>query len=131
MPGAAARPSPEEFRLLLLGRTPEPEAGRLESHLEGCNRCLGAVRTLRAEDALVEAVRGLRGARDRPEDEAVRALIERLQARPGTGGGAASEAEAPPLAPGAGAGPGFQGQGLAAVLSQVRQLAGPLPLDPG
>src|SRR4051812_23031407 len=82
MPREAACPSREELRLLLLDRIPELEAGPLESHLEGCGRCLGAVRSLPAEDALVEAVRAQRGVEDRPEDEAVRTLIERLQARP-------------------------------------------------
>src|SRR4051794_34997039 len=88
MPREAACPSQDQLRLLLLGRTPEPEAGSLESHLEGCGRCLRVVRTLPAEDALVEAVRAQRGVEDRPEDEAGRPLIERLQARPPAARGA-------------------------------------------
>src|SRR4051794_21084224 len=98
MPREDSCPSPEDLRLLLLGRTPDRDAGRLESHLEGCGLCLRAARALRAEDALVEAVRAQRGAEDRPEDEGVRALIERLQARrPADRGVAAPPADAPPV----------------------------------
>ena len=57
MPDVSPCPAAAEWAEFLLGRTPDPEAGRLEDHLAGCAACLRVAGTVPGEDALVAAVR--------------------------------------------------------------------------
>src|SRR5207244_2157893 len=56
-----------------------PEGDQLAQHLEQCDRCAATVRTLRAEDTLVEAARTRVTAGDGPEADMIRGLVERLR----------------------------------------------------
>src|SRR5262245_9940559 len=54
---ASQCPDPQQLQQLLLGRSSEEAAERLEEHVEHCDRCRRLLPTLPAEDRLVEAMR--------------------------------------------------------------------------
>jgi tetratricopeptide (TPR) repeat protein len=70
-------PDREVLKRLLLGELSEEETQALEGHVARCPRCLEVVRDVRAEDALVEAVR----AGGQAEDISPEGLDARLIAR--------------------------------------------------
>jgi tetratricopeptide (TPR) repeat protein len=75
-------PGRDALKRLLLGDMPDEQAEALEAHVGGCPRCLEAVRALRAEDALVEAVRAGGKAEDLSPVEVDDRLIARLYGLP-------------------------------------------------
>jgi hypothetical protein len=78
MPAAPACPDPATLSRLMLGQIAGPEGEQLARHLEACDRCAAALRTLQIDDTLIEAARSRRGQEAGPEGSAIRDLIERL-----------------------------------------------------
>ena len=77
MPAVDPCPDPVRWGDLLDGRLPEPVAGALSSHLEGCPGCQSALERLTAGEAgWADAARAL----EQPPRPALRQAIERLKA---------------------------------------------------
>ncbi len=79
-------PSPEELRRFLLGQDSDQEAERLEAHLSVCQTCLAALHEQEIGDSLLEIVREQSHAAEDPNQELVRALIERVRGQLGAVG---------------------------------------------
>ena len=90
MPGVSTCPAVEALQRFLLGRSSEAEAHELEEHLEACDHCFQVMRTLPAEDPLVQAMRTPIPGDAVAHQEAIRRLIERFKglrtARPASAG---------------------------------------------
>src|ERR1700681_2855250 len=85
MPNPISCPSEQNLQRLLLGQVSEPEAERLEEHLEQCDPCVRTASTLKAEDTLAEAIRTQGATPQAPPSEVVEGLMQRLeQLRPAT-----------------------------------------------
>src|SRR5947209_4112815 len=76
---ASRCPDPAQLQQLLLGHLSEEAAARLEQHLGRCPRCDRLLPGLRADDDLVEAMRGGTVPPFRPADlDALRGVLPRL-----------------------------------------------------
>src|SRR5438552_14392768 len=96
MPAVFACPDIRTLEQFLLGHVADTGAERLEEHLAACARCAEALRTLRAEDALVRAMRGAHDTEVPPQAELIEAAIPFLKGlRP-----AGETTTVPPLAAG-------------------------------
>jgi tetratricopeptide (TPR) repeat protein len=75
----APPPCPEIqiLRRLLLGQVTPEQLDALGQHVEQCNRCVATLESLRAEDTVSEAARGVAGG-GAPQDGLVDGLIERF-----------------------------------------------------
>jgi hypothetical protein len=72
-------PDPKQLQQLLLGRFSEEAAGRLEAHVEHCDRCSRLLPTLPADDTLVEAMRARATVALEPSDRnTILGLLPRL-----------------------------------------------------
>ncbi len=69
-------PKPDQWKEFLLGRLSDPETETLIGHLENCTTCLETVRTVQAEDTLVDVMRSTRLGE--PLTDKVIQLMERL-----------------------------------------------------
>src|SRR5690348_15428426 len=78
MSRAPSCPTAESFECLRRGELPPAEVERLAAHVAGCDRCVAAVHSLKAEDALLVAVRACASASNRPAKDVVLALAKRL-----------------------------------------------------
>jgi anti-sigma factor RsiW len=58
MPQTSPCPDPRDLLRFTLGQVPEPEAGPLGQHLLSCPQCADTLNNLRAEDTLIDALRG-------------------------------------------------------------------------
>jgi anti-sigma factor RsiW len=72
-------PDVPTLQRLLLGQVAVAEADQLEAHFAGCSRCGSTAGGVRAEDTLVEALRGLAAATPAAAREEVHTLIDRLK----------------------------------------------------
>src|SRR5262249_45925236 len=97
MPTTHPCPNLDDFRRYALGQAPEPEADQLAQHLAGCPHCLERVQTLKAEDTLVEAVRGRAVPIEPAENTVVEGLIRRLKDQRPPAGGTTADRDAAPL----------------------------------
>jgi WD40 repeat protein/tRNA A-37 threonylcarbamoyl transferase component Bud32 len=79
VPLASACPDPALLEQFLLGRVTGAEADRLEGHLVACPGCAAALRTLRAEDDLVAAMRDCEDTPAAPQAGLVEALLPVLK----------------------------------------------------
>lgn len=72
-------PNKQDLERLMLGQLPDSDTARLASHIESCDQCVEAVRTLIPDDTLVAAMKhSLAVAADLPADEQVQSLIEHV-----------------------------------------------------
>jgi eukaryotic-like serine/threonine-protein kinase len=96
-----ACPTAEQLQRFLLATLTDSEAEALEQHLSACPHCLPALRAVRADDPLVEALRAQASLPSRVPGEEVVRLIERLKALPASGQNtvAATEAGTPTSSP--------------------------------
>jgi WD40 repeat protein len=79
----SACPDARQWQRLLLGQIPEEESEALEQHLSACGACLQAVRSIRADDPLADALRSRSTAVEVPIPEALQRLMDGLkQLRP-------------------------------------------------
>jgi Leucine-rich repeat (LRR) protein len=72
-------PGPQQWQQLLVGQLPEREADELDRHLATCSACLESLRTMQANDTLVDAVRSQAATPLPPVPEAVQRLMQRLK----------------------------------------------------
>jgi hypothetical protein len=79
MPTASLCPELPQWQRLVLGDLHEEDAEILVAHLAGCLSCSDVMRTLRAEDTLVELLRASGRSTDQPRREQVAGLMERLK----------------------------------------------------
>src|SRR5438270_4112655 len=79
MAHVAACPDRQELQHFLLGRLSGPPAEGLERHLDECPHCLELLRSLPADDPLLEAARSPVPRAEDPDDTAVHDLIGRLR----------------------------------------------------
>jgi serine/threonine protein kinase/formylglycine-generating enzyme required for sulfatase activity len=79
MIGIAACPDVQEYERLRLGDLSGAEGERLLQHLEQCHRCLTVVQRLGASDTLVELMRAHAPTANRPEQDVIEALRQRLR----------------------------------------------------
>jgi pyruvate/2-oxoglutarate dehydrogenase complex dihydrolipoamide dehydrogenase (E3) component len=81
MPTIPSCPDADTLQRLVFGQLPDREALPLEKHLELCDRCIEALRTLQAGDPLAERLReGRMAAATLPRGQVVEDLISRLRA---------------------------------------------------
>jgi serine/threonine protein kinase/Leucine-rich repeat (LRR) protein len=77
---AAQCPDPKQLQALMLGRLSEKAAASLEHHLASCGRCCAVLRTLPADDTLVEAMRARAKIALHPaEQDVVEGLMGRMR----------------------------------------------------
>ncbi len=74
-------PGPEQLRQLALGELPETAATACAEHVDRCPACLEALRRLKLDDPLLEALTPP-GSTDSLEENAVQRLIDNLSSRP-------------------------------------------------
>jgi anti-sigma factor RsiW len=81
MPPLSVCPDRRDLERLLLGLLPEAEAQALEEHVAQCGACVETLRALRADDALVEAIRAGGQAGSLPSDPVAERLMVQLRQR--------------------------------------------------
>jgi serine/threonine protein kinase/WD40 repeat protein len=75
-------PDASILQQLALGKMSPADVEKLARHCEQCSRCIGVLHTLQVRDPLIDAMTARRPAADPSRDDAVNALIERLQGMP-------------------------------------------------
>ena len=74
-----ACPESDQLAKIALGHLPEANAAALIEHIANCSHCATRLHTIVGEDSLVEAVRSGDQTPGRPEQDAVRRLLEKVR----------------------------------------------------
>ena len=74
-------PSADQLENVMRGKLALAEVERISQHVETCSKCEQTLQSLQGEDTLAEHVRAEAGQIDKPIDQAVQKLIERMRNR--------------------------------------------------